>query len=186
MSCVCGCAATSRVRAATRSWSTQRSRILSICSAAWFVILSASSRRVECSRGFRAGWQGLGQTAVLGSLQDLWQFDLETLNWCDWRIVLAGLLRSPMCFLFLSAGFGSRAPPARPNTACTFCIVTHTVAIPSWRCRYPASYSESNGISPGGRYDHATTCDSSGNVWVFGGNGCYGASTSGACNDLWK
>jgi hypothetical protein len=36
---------------------------------------------VERSRGFRAGWQGYGQTAVLGSLQDLWQFDLGTLNW---------------------------------------------------------------------------------------------------------
>ena len=39
---------------------------------------------------------------------------------------------------------------------------------------------------PGGRQEMASAVDSSGALWVFGGNGYGATSTSGAMNDLWK
>jgi hypothetical protein len=39
---------------------------------------------------------------------------------------------------------------------------------------------------PGGRYGASSWTDSSGNFWLFGGSGYYGASNLGNLNDLWE
>jgi N-acetylneuraminic acid mutarotase len=39
---------------------------------------------------------------------------------------------------------------------------------------------------PGGRYDSVSWMDSSGNMWLFGGNGYDGSGSNGWLNDLWR
>ncbi len=47
-----------------------------------------------------------------------------------------------------------------------------------------ASFSANN--APGGRAGSAATADSTGNFWLFGGQGYDGAGTQGYLNDLWE
>src|SRR5580698_4686755 len=42
------------------------------------------------------------------------------------------------------------------------------------------------GNIPGGRFDAVSWTDSSGNFWLFGGDGYDGAGNNGGLNDLWE
>ena len=51
---------------------------------------------------------------------------------------------------------------------------------------YGAQGTPSAGSIPGSRQDAPTWIDSSGNLWLFGGNGYDSAGTNGNLNDLWR
>lgn len=51
---------------------------------------------------------------------------------------------------------------------------------------YGTKGSPSSSNIPGARYESVSWIDSSGNLWLFGGNGYYSSSSKGRLNDLWK
>lgn len=51
---------------------------------------------------------------------------------------------------------------------------------------YGVQGTAASGNTPGGRQDLVAWTDSSGNFWLFGGNGADSAAQAGSLNDLWK
>ena len=102
-------------------------------------------------------------SSQFGSLNDLWQFDPNNVEW-TWVGGSSSLTCPP--------------PPVPPNYA---------LASP---CGQPGSFGML-GIPaatnvPGGRDSTTTWTDSSGNLWLFGGNGFDSSGNLGSLNDLWE
>jgi N-acetylneuraminic acid mutarotase len=106
------------------------------------------------------GGNGYDGSGTLGDLNDLWEYNPTTKQWA-W---MAGSSTVPSC-----------TPAAPPTPAkCTSDAVYGTLNTPA------------TGNIPGARYSAATWTDSSGNFWLFGGDGYDSAGNLGYLNDLWE
>ena len=98
-----------------------------------------------------------------------------------------GLLNDLWKFAPGSYDVTTPAPPAQPTTIGSY---TETGTWTQVKASAVASYG-TQGVAaasnlPGRRWGAAFTTDSSGNVWVFGGQGLDSSGNLGLLNDLWK
>jgi N-acetylneuraminic acid mutarotase len=95
------------------------------------------------------------------NLNDLWKFDPATNEWA-W---MSG-----------SSTVGSNCPVlgSSPKSNCGRSGTYGTIGTPA------------AGNTPGGRYQAVSWVDSSGNFWLYGGEGFDGAGNWGALSDLWR
>jgi N-acetylneuraminic acid mutarotase len=104
------------------------------------------------------GGYAFDATGRLGLLDDLWEFNPANNEW-TWK---GG--SSVVDIGGCTGDFGPYGPPGFYGT----------MGVPS-----------TNNV-PGGRQQAVSWSDSSGNLWLFGGDGCIGAGTESSLNDLWE
>jgi len=102
------------------------------------------------------GGQGYDSAGNFGYLNDLWEFDVTTMEWA-WQ----GGSNTLTQFGSATGDYGSAGSYGTENTAS------------------PANL-------PPGRSESAFAADGQGNLWLFGGFGFTADNTSGYFNDLWK
>ncbi len=104
------------------------------------------------------GGEGYDSTGTQGDLNDLWEFNPTTKEW-TWMSGSSTNTVSPNCGLFGVCGqSGVYGTMGTPNASNV----------------------------PGGRYGSVSWTDTSGNLWLFGGDGLDSTDTFGNLNDLWE
>jgi N-acetylneuraminic acid mutarotase len=161
------------------------------------------------------GGSGYGGSGGVGWLNDLWRFDGAYWTWMSGSNTLYspgvyGIMGSPEASnvpgarygslswtdnagnLWLFGGFGYDGSGnwgflndlwRFDGTYWTWMSGDSTINISG---AYGTLGSPEASNVPGGRYDSVSWMDSSGNMWLFGGNGYDGSGSNGWLNDLWR
>lgn len=132
--------------------------------------------------GFNPGgrWGSVSWSDASGNLY-LWG------GQCSCGPVSTGLMNDLWKFAPGSYDVTTPAPPATPTHIGSYTETgTWTNPGPSGSANYGAQGVAAASNLPGARWGAAFTTDSSGNVWVFGGQGLDSAGNLGLLNDLWK
>jgi hypothetical protein len=142
--------------------------------AAW----TDSSRRHWLFGGFGLELTGKTPPDLPGLLNDLWLFDEGAGGWIP--------ANAPIT---TSSGAAVVSAPPNPPTVCGQCTSTGDMAAFE-SVDLPGTTGGTPGTGPGGRWGSVTWSDTSGNLWLFGGQGITVTNVSGASvgllNDIWK
>ena len=142
------------------------------------------------------GGNGCNSAGVVNNLNDLWEFSPTTLEWTWQGVTTTGPAdRSSTATWTDSSGnlwlFGGVDPTSSTNLNDLWEFSPSTL---DWTL---IGMSGSTGVYgnlgtpnaanfPGARSGAANWTDTSGNLWLFGGNGVDSAGTKGNLNDLWE